>query len=63
VHGRTGCTVNCASLLAEGQRFGFELATVLAHIIHERFYCNRRYAAATSLAVVVSRPGEQARLS
>lgn len=29
MHGRTGCTVNGASLLAEGQRFGFELATVL----------------------------------
>ena len=28
------------------------LRTGLTHIIHERFYCNRRYAAATSLAVV-----------
>jgi hypothetical protein len=24
------------------------LLTSIAHIIHERFYCNRRYAAATS---------------
>jgi len=39
------------------------LRTGLTHIIHERFYCNRRYAAATSLAVVSSRPGEQARPS
>jgi len=38
-------------------------ADALTHIIHERFYCNRRYAAATSLAVDVSRPGEQARPS
>jgi hypothetical protein len=24
------------------------LTDALAHIVHERFYCNRRYAAATS---------------
>lgn len=29
VHGRTGCTLNCASLLAKGQHVGFELAAVL----------------------------------
>lgn len=28
----------------------------LAHIIHERFYCNRRYAAATSVAARFARP-------
>jgi hypothetical protein len=27
-----------------------------AHIIHDRFYCNRRYAAATSLAASSARP-------
>jgi hypothetical protein len=35
----------------------------LARMIHERFYCNRRYAAATSLAAVSLRPGGQARFS
>lgn len=35
----------------------------LARIIHERFYGNRRYAAATGLAVLISRPGEQSRPS
>ncbi len=35
----------------------------LARIIHERFYCNRRYVAATSLATVISWPGGQARPS
>ena len=35
----------------------------LTHIIHECFYCNRRYAAATSLAEVCLRPGGQARPS
>lgn len=37
--------------------------THLAHIIHEHFYYNRRYAAATSLAAVSLRPGGQARSS
>lgn len=32
------------------------LTRCLAHIIHERFYCNRRYAAATSLAASFARP-------
>ncbi len=31
----------------------------LTHIIHERFYCNRRYATATSLASPFSWPGGQ----
>ena len=35
----------------------------LAHIIHECFYCNHRYAAATSLAANFLRPGGQARPS
>ena len=29
---------------------------ILARIIHERFYCNRRYAAVTSLAASFARP-------
>ena len=29
---------------------------VLSHMIHERFSCNRRYAAATSLAASFARP-------
>ena len=35
----------------------------LAHIIHDRFYCNRRYAAATSLAAGFPQPSGQARRS
>lgn len=35
----------------------------LARIIHERFYCNRRYATAKSLTMVCSWPGGQARPS
>jgi len=35
----------------------------LAHIIHERFYCNRRYAAATSLAAGFPQPSGRARPS
>jgi hypothetical protein len=35
--------------------------TILARIIHERFYCNRRYAAMTSLAAGTRQPSGQAR--
>ena len=35
----------------------------LAHIIHERFYCNRQYAAATSLAAGFPHPSGRARPS
>jgi len=41
-------------------RAGWKVPSMLTRIIHERFHCNRRYVAATSLAVVVSRPGGQA---
>jgi thiamine phosphate synthase YjbQ (UPF0047 family) len=34
-----------------------------ARIIHDGFYCNRRYAATTSLAAMVTRPGGRARHS
>ena len=39
------------------------LTQILAHSIHECFYCNRRDAATTSLAVSFARPGVQARPS
>jgi len=42
---------------------GYEAYVALTRIIHEHFYCNRRYAAPTSLAVVYLRPGGQARPS
>jgi hypothetical protein len=31
----------------------------LTHVIHERFYCNRRYAVATSLAASFARPADR----
>src|SRR5207344_1317611 len=36
---------------------------VLTRIIHERFCCNRGFAAATSLDAVARRPGRRARRS
>ncbi len=36
---------------------------MLAHIIHDRFYCNHRYAAATSLVAGFPHPSGQARRS
>ena len=36
---------------------------VVPRIIHDGFYCNRRYAAPTSLAARVTRPGGRARHS
>src|SRR6267143_1467372 len=36
------------------------LAIVLASILHEGFYCNRRHAAATSLTASWTRPGGRA---
>jgi hypothetical protein len=36
---------------------------MLARIIHDGFYCNRRYAATTSLAAGLARPGGRARRS
>ena len=41
-----------AFVLPTGGSFA-QVFNVLAHIIHERFYCNRRYAAATCLAALV----------
>lgn len=50
--------------LADGQSCRFSLETFdLTRIIHERFACNRPYAAATSLAIVFSWPSGQARPS
>ncbi len=37
-------------------KYGTVPRRTLAHMIHERFYCNRRYAAATSLAASFARP-------
>jgi hypothetical protein len=39
------------------------LTVELTHIIHDRFYCNRRYAAATGLAARFLQPSGQARRS
>ena len=39
------------------------LIDILAHIIHDRFYCNRRYAAATSQHAPSGHAGGQARPS
>ncbi|SLM48149.1 protein of unknown function [Nitrospira japonica] len=37
-----------------------DLCYALARPIHDRFYCNRRYAAATSLAASFRKPSGQA---
>ena len=39
---------------------GTRIPVELTHIIHDRFYCNRRYAAATSLAARFLHPSGQA---
>ena len=49
--------------VASRMRAGGRAVPDLARIIHERFYCNHRYAAATSLAAVALQPGGQARPS
>jgi hypothetical protein len=42
---------------------GTRIPVELTHIIHDRFYCNRRYAAATSLAARFPQPSGQSRRS
>ncbi|MBS0154463.1 MAG: hypothetical protein JSS38_07705 [Nitrospira sp.] len=51
------------SLAVTGQGNLLFFYDALARIIHERFYCNRQDAAATSLAAVSLRPGGQAHSS
>jgi hypothetical protein len=55
----------CEEVVTETRRGKTHVATRwhLAHIIHDRFYCNRRYAAVTGLAAGFTQPSGQARHS